>query len=241
MRVLKYIFRIDYPVSYSLIDKLGDFLDYLHINTNKDPYKNVKNNINISSHIITSEGDIGDNKFVITLSVDSFNGELQLTDSSDFNDLLKCQLFSLVQSIIERMRFMKGSEFKRIGLRIFAIDDNEKFKFDKILKYMLDKHQSFVNSLSHMTSNVNDVALTLESINPLEESYRLVFGPYQDAEKNKYFSFDPNIKEGLMFDFDTWQPKISIPELNLIETIKQRIRLYSQIMPKISQQLLEEL
>lgn len=241
MRIIKFIFRVDYPLNYSLIDKLGEFLDFIKNQTTKKPFKDVKNSISIAEHIITSEGTIQENKFQINLNVSSFNGEVEFIKSIDFNDIMKCQLFSLVESVIEKMQFGKNCDFNRIGLRIYVVDENEKFKFESVLENILTKNKSFVGSISKHLDKVNDVGLIFESINDSSDSFRLNLGPYKEKERKKYFTIDPEIVEGLIIDLDVWQSKITIPEFRLTNMIKQKIKLYNEVLPAIASDLLEEL
>ena len=240
MKIVKYVFRVDYPINYSLIDKLGEYLDYISHLTKKEPYTKVKNGIDVSSHIISSSGFIKEDKFIITLSLESFNGEIEFKDSTNFNDIIKCQLFNLVEDVIEKLK-SSNNEYKRIGLRIYVIDANENFKFDKILKYQLKLNESLISSVSKHIPEFNDIALTLESINDDKESIRINIGPYKAKENQKYFKLDPKIDEGLIIDLDAWQNKIIIPKFKIIEMIKQKINLYSRILPVISSNLLKEL
>lgn len=215
-------------------------MDLVRKKTQDKPFSEVNSNINIIEHIITAGGLVDDEKFQITLSLSNFNGAVEFKNSTDFTDIGRCKLFPFVEEIIGKLEF-KNTDYKRIGIRIFAIDTKEVFKFDRILKYILNSNSLFINSLSENLPTVNDTALTFESINDNKESFRLILGAYQEKEKKKYFTIDPDIKEGMIFDLDVWQSKISIQGFNLTNMIRQNIKLYSQILPKLSKNLEEEL
>jgi hypothetical protein len=83
------------------------------------------------------------------------------------------------------------------------------------------------------------MGLVIESTSESGDNIRVSVGPYQEAEKMKYFSLAPGAKEGLIMDIDLWQNKISIPGFKLVDFIKHCQSVFHDLSTGTQKRLLE--
>lgn len=60
MKIYKAIFRLDYPISYKVVDSLGSYLDFITQKLQKKPFKNFNNSIDFVLHALSSQAELED-------------------------------------------------------------------------------------------------------------------------------------------------------------------------------------
>lgn len=243
-KVYKTIFRLDYPISFKIIDNLGEYAEFLHSDSlQKAPFVDGKTNIDLTSHRISSTGSVDKDMFSFTLSITSLDAIIEHGVGVDVGSLSKHPVFDLANKLLPRLEKENDvMRFERIGLRTWSIIENDNFKFDRIRDYLLSKLTKFNNAIKPNFNSSEDIGIVLESKSDAGIAVRISFGPYQIAEQSKYFSLKhDSIKEGLIFDIDIWETKKEIKGLKFIELTKHYQKKMDSIIEKIKENLLEEL
>ncbi len=241
MKIFKTIFRLDYPLSFSILDNLGKQLEFIDQNTSIPPYNKTTGNVDLINHSITHSGNINEDIFKIHLSLKSFYGMVEYHQGYKIENLSKHKLFELSDKVIKNLELKRSSNYNRIGIRSWVIIEQERFKFEQILKLIKKSNSLFDSALTEHFPITNDIAMVFEAKSEELGNIRLGLGPYKKTEKERYFSLSPEIEEGLIMDIDIWQPKISIPNFNLIKLLKENQKVYHKLLKKIETNLIRRL
>lgn len=236
--IYRAIFRIDYPLSYNIMDKLGAQLDFIQQKVVPMKFDATKFDIDPLKHSISFSGQIDKNRYNIRLSLNVLEGTLDFPEGTEIRRISANPLFGLLDQIIENLAIKEGT-YNRIGFRIFVLEINEKFNFENILKLFKEKLKLFETPITQNFAPVNDAGIVLETLNDDSDNIRVSVGPYQADEKGKYFIFDPQIEEALIFDIDVYQKKIKIPGFKLSEFIKEKEKAVENIVTVTSNNLKE--
>lgn len=244
MKIYKSIFRLDYPISFSILDRLGEHLEFIYNKMQKPDFENIKNDINLQNHSINSHGVVGEDEFNLHLSLNTFNAVIEHKEGLNITTLAKHKIFLLADDVIERLDIERNfSEYERIGVRLFIIKEHPGLKFKKILDYMYKLNNPFSSLFTKNSFEVRDIGLILETKNEYDTFLKLHCGPYQENESIKYFSIQPSVKEGFIMDIDVWEKKIKIPNFKFTEFAKSSIKQVNKItedVTKIIEEVLNE-
>ena len=237
MKIFKTIFRIDYPLAYRILDKLGEYAELIQLKTSAEPFTKGGTNINLLQHSLSHTAKIAENIFTLNLDLKTFNAIIEFQEGLASDKLVKIPLFKLADEIIEKLEDDHSSKYRRIGLRNYIIIEREEFDFIKLRDYIWGCNTVFGNALSGHFKEKQGIALIFESESENEDNIRLQLGSYQQSESVKYFSLNNEIKEGLIFDIDIWQSDISVPKLKLVNLINSYQKIYNEIVKKIETQM----
>jgi hypothetical protein len=237
MEVFKTIFRLDFPLAYRILDKLGEYLELIHVKTAQAPFSNGKGNVNLVEHSLSYSAKVGDDTFSLNLDTKTFNAVIEYQDGSAVNTLAKHPLFSLADEVIEKLAAEHSSKYKRIGVRSLILLQKDEFDFAKVRDYMWETNNVFGKSVTDLFNKRYDIGVTFEAQSDDEEYIRVNLGPYHEREIAKYFSLKNDVKKGFIFDIDIWQGNVSIPQLKLIELVHRYQNIYSELVRKIESQL----
>ncbi|MBF0238123.1 MAG: hypothetical protein HQM12_10480 [SAR324 cluster bacterium] len=240
MLVYRWIFRIDY-LCYQILDQLGKYsqlIDDIAIRNAGTDKRNL--NVDSQNHIISLSSESSKSIYKINLSVNSFNGVIDYQDGISLDKISSEPVVKIVDQILEKMEFGNKTSFSRIGFRGFTLLDDEKFTFESIKELLLKKNQSLSNVLVDNFSAPNDIAVTFESSDD-NDFLRVQFGPYQKAERERYFFYPLSLAEALICDIDLYQKNLVIPDFKLSTFIKHQSKLMDSIATGIKQQIREEL
>jgi len=230
-KIYKAIFRLDYPMSYGIVDHLGEYLEFIQNKTDQEPFSKSIGRLNTVSHSISNDCKIGNDVFSLNLSIKSFDAVIEFQNGIDIKKLPKCPLFSLADEVIEKLE--EGNRFKydRIGFRVFLIAENPKFTFKGLLDLIWDCNSIFGDALlKERYTEKEDIALVYEATSKDGEKIRYQCGPYQEKEATKRFSLKNDIKEGFIADIDIWQSKVTLPKLKLVSFINDYQKIYDKII-----------
>lgn len=238
MKAFKTIFRLDFPLAYRILDKLGEYLELIHIKTNQNPFSEGKGNVNLIEHSLSYNAKVADDIFSLNLDTKTFNAVIEYQGGSELNVLAKHPLFILADEVIEKLEKEHSSRYKRIGIRSYIIIQKKEFDFVKIRDYMWNSNKIFGDPLTSLFHTKYDIGVTFEAQSDNEEYIRVNLGPYHEREISKYFSLKNELKEGFIFDIDIWQGNISIPQIKLVELIHRYQKVYSELVSNIESQIL---
>lgn len=235
MKIYKAIFRLDYPLNFVLLDRLGEHLEFIKEKTKVTGFTSVKYDINLVNHLITIMGSYEKNPFTVNLTLNDFDGVIEFTDGILLNDLPKLKFFGIIDNIIKELE-KTNSKYDRIGFRAYVIHQSESLKFSDTLNLMVSNNEKFTKPFSEYFRKLNDVALIMEAIDQGKDSLRVTLGPYKEMEWQKYFSNNPDISEGLMFDIDSFQMKLDQPGFKMSNFIEKSDTIISKIIADILKQ-----
>lgn len=249
MKVYKTIFRLDYPLSYGLVDGLGHRLEFLMTNSqNKAPFTEVGGALNLGQqYSLVHHGHYGEhNRFSTTLGPKTFNSNIEHYKGCDLQELHSNALFKLCDKLIaDKAILSEESRFDRIGIRLWIIATDPKFTKPNILKYLCAKNDYASSVLKSESFNSDDIAITFESKHDDGTQVRVSIGPYSKVEIPKYFTLMVNpeveVEEGLMFDIDISDYKIKVPGFNLSTFSRHKIRTIQSICEKTIESFKKEL
>jgi hypothetical protein len=241
MRIYKSIFRLDFPLAYKILDKLGEYLELIKNKTDENPYSKGRENIDLVRHSLSHTANIGENTFTLNLDLKTFNAVIEFQDGISVDKLYKIELFSLADEIIEKLEDDHSSKYDRIGFRSYILSERKEFKFLKLRDFIWGLNEIFGVSIANHFEEKHDIGIVLEAKSESEEWIKLQLGPYHHNEQSRYFTLENSIREGLIYDIDIWEQKISVPKYNMIESIRNHQNIYKKLINDIEYNILEVL
>ncbi len=240
MKIFKSIFRLDFPLAYKILDKLGEYLEIINDKTREKPFSAGKGNVNLLQHSLSHSAKVADDAFTLNLDLKTFNAVIEFQNGHDIDNLAKHPLFHFSDEVIEKLENEHSSKYERIGFRSHIIVQRDELNFSTLRDYIWNCNQIFGNPITDLFSKPHDIGVIFEAKKPDEsESIRVHLGPYHEREQSKYFVLNHAVKEGLIFDIDIWQTNVSIPHLKLVELIRSHQLVYHELVKNIESQVLE--
>lgn len=237
VKVFKIIFRLDFPLAYRILDKLGEYLEVIKEKTEADPYKDGTGEINLLQHSLSFTSKIKNNIFSLNLNLKTFNSVVEFQDGINISEISKFPLFQFSDEIIEKLENDHNLKYDRIGIRSYIIMKNEEYTFSRLKDYIWNCNETFGVTIENDFEIKNDIGVIFESKSNNNENIRVCLGPYQKKEQGKYFSLENNIDEGLILDIDIWQSKCVIPKLKISTLINNHQKVYNNLIENIKKQL----
>ena len=234
MKIYKAIFRIDYPISFKIIDSLGSYLDFLSQKLKSKPFSNFQSNIDFLNHSLEAKSKLEEDgicRFV--LSPKAIDVLIEFKKGLDIEKLIKNPVSEVYDETIKRVNLEGFSTFDRIGVRLWIVDDSEENKFNELLNYLLKLNNPVNDIFKKNDFPPYDMGIVIDSKNEQGVNIHMQYGPYQKTEELRYFSLKPEIKEGLIMDIDISQDKISIPQFSFLNLIKRYQGYFSKISSDI--------
>jgi len=232
----KTIYRLDYPVSFGLVDHLGHYTQLVKEHSEKPAFTDVRSNLNLSNHTVTTAGKCGRDVFRFTLSLQTMNAVIEHEDGTSLSDLSAHPVIKLSDDVLRSLKESSFNKFERIGFRCFVLVQDTKFTFEKLKKHFIENFGEMSSALNRNFDMFEDIGVVFELMNSKNNDHtKISMGPYKKTEMEKYFSIKPDVEEGLIVDIDVWQKKSEIADLNLsklsrhyFDTIKTTIALINE-------------
>jgi len=223
MKIYKSIFRVDFPLNYSLMDKLGDEFQFMKSITSVEPYNNIQGNVDLNSRSIILHGALGKDRFTVNQTLNSFDFIVEYNEAIDFTRLSNHPILEFTDKVIKRIGAACNDTFERIGYRSWIVIEDDKFKFASIKQQFENKNSIFCNYVNELFGVTSDLGIIIEASKADGTSIRILTGPYQQKEWIKYFSKDIKIVEGLIIDIDIYLAKVQMPNLD-IKQFSRKVR-----------------
>jgi hypothetical protein len=234
MNIFKSIIRIDYPLNYSLLDNLGQELEFIQQKTLEDKkFINSQGNIDLLNHSIRQSGKYKKDSYSLNLSLRTLDMIIIHSEGVEIEFLQSGKPIKLFGEMIKKLSV---KTFERIGFRFWVIIEHDNYKFDLIKEYISNSNKLFSDTIKKQFTEVSDIALVYESHSE-QDNTRISLGPYQEGEEKKYDFQSPNIKEGLIFDIDLWENKIKTPNFNLHTNLTSKLEIVRQTINVINEKL----
>ena len=241
VKIFSSIFRIDYQLSYKILDHLGQQLEEIIDRTKEKPFSETNGKIDLLNHSISSQGKVNCGRYLLNLSINSFDGTVENKDGYEIDRYCKNPVFNLADHIISNLDFKSFKRFNRIGFRSFLVIYGVDIKYDKVLRYFKKINTPFVKMIENNFSDVDDAGVVLECFDDSLGNIRLSIGPYGAKDQKQFFGEELVCKEGIMLDIDWWHEKIEIPGIKLSEIAKKCQDIYNKVVSNIESGILKEI
>jgi hypothetical protein len=218
IHAFKTIFRLDYPLSYALVDELGQYTQMVRDHAAKPTFSKSRTNLNLVEHSLVTTGKCKneDDVFKFTLSLQSLNAVIEHSKGAPLLELHSHPVVKLSDELASQLKFNK---FERIGFRTWIIIQDRNYKFDQLKTYFMDNFGRTLSTEIKKNFDVaEDIAVVFESQNSSsKDRTRILMGPYRREEEGRYFSIalGEEIDQGLIIDIDVWQEKYEVPEIHM--------------------------
>lgn len=240
MKVFKYIFRLDYKRFLNLVDQFGTTIELIQNTFSGQDLKIEEQKSDSLSRNFIFRGSLSTGPFSLTLNPTTFAGNIEFENGLSPEEISKHEYVKKCNSIFSETILQNITYYERIGFRIHAISNLDIFSYKNLSSYFLQKNDYYKKIYEKNIPQVNDVGIVFESIYKEAESLRIDIGPYRELEKEKFFTIDPKIKEGLIADIDLWQWKIKLTKPNLQNMISKNNLVFKQLTENIIHTFKEE-
>ena len=132
-RVFKIIFRVDFPLNFGLLDRIGYFADFIQTFVRREPFKDVTTGVDVVNQSVAGNGKLGDHTFRLNLTLASLDCIVEFTRPGLLLGESIPELLELAELL---MASAKIDKFLRIGYRAWILADGPSLKFDGILREM---------------------------------------------------------------------------------------------------------
>lgn len=241
VRAYKTISRLDFPLSFALVDNLGKFAEVLHEESSKPPMVRKSTNLNLPKHIVNCTASVGEDEFEFNLGLGSLDFLVEYKGGKDFAQTSKHPVVALADLLVRRLEEAKVQRIERIGFRNWILVEHEKFTFEALREVLIKRLPLLRAAVAATFPQVEDVAAIVEAATEDSQNVRVITGPYRAAESEKYFSSDPAVTEALIVDIDVWQRKLEMPRLSLMSLISAQQKMSQRVVEQLVQSLREEL
>jgi len=226
-QIIKVIWRLDFNVSYTYLDKRGSALNALS-NTVPNFWEIVGDGtVHLSYVGSTTKNDINR---TISLEPTSLNGDIEWLAGTALDRFLSDESFRGIDRIVrELLKVCEIRSLGRAGLRLFCVSrfaDGKRERERTLV--LLDKNIKTVANES--LGPINDVGFILEGNTADRIGYKVTFGPFD--QKNVLMSLRAkpsadNLKllneADLFFDVDLFESNFSFAEHSLFRWSQTKV------------------
>ena len=222
-RVMNLIWRLDYPLSYSFMDKLGSMRRIVTETVPNYWTKVIDGNI-LYSYVADYHNIENGVARDMSVEVQSMNGQLRWRTGTDLARVLQTEDFRNINRIVQNLlKIIDVKEIKRAGVRFqgmgnFADGKGRGFqRFSKVIT------NNVVTGVENAVGGDNDdLAIIFTGKTKDGIGYRIQCGPSSQTDFITFFQQPPGEKEleilklnDFSFDFDLFEFNTSFVEHNL--------------------------
>jgi hypothetical protein len=240
VQVFKSIYRLDFPLSFALIDNLGKYAEILHEKTGAVPFERQNTNVNLVEHRVASQVVVGKDVARFNLSLNSFDFVVEYRDGLSLGNAHKHPTVELATELARNLQAAPTNKIQRLGIRHWILIQDPKFTYTHLRNALVSQLELVKRAVEASFPTVEDVAATFEASAKDGTQARTSLGPYREAERERYFSLPNEIEEALIVDIDVWQAKLEIPALSLEAVAKSYERMSRRVVDKLVHELLEQ-
>jgi hypothetical protein len=238
MRVYKSIYRLDFPLFFSLVDNLGMYAQLLGKETADRPFDARGIDLNLAEHKVSARLLVNNDKALVNLTLKSFDFIVEYSGGVPLGEAFKHPIVALGASIIEALQKAPVQAVERLGIRHWILIERDQFAFGRLRDAIVRQVAPIRRAVSASFQTVDDVAVTLEASAGASARSRTSVGPYREAEQRRYFSINVPVSEALMTDIDIWQEKLEIPKISIASTAKSFERHARSVVDKLVPEML---
>lgn len=235
--IFRLIFRLDYPISYQLLDSMGKISDSIQTVFDQLGEMQKKVDLEVANRKISAsclQQDEKGLKFVVELQ--SMHGTFDFKNGVNTLELRKFFGVRIIHEVIERLGLESLRYFNRFGIRCLYLVEGSKFTFESINKHVLKQGEILSKSLTSCGFQQEDSMITIigtKNINGLRVSY----GPYKKNEAQIHFALYPQVEQGLMIDIDLYATNLQAQNIDF----KSKLELYLTEIDNIAKSIIDNL
>ncbi|HEY2405221.1 MAG TPA: hypothetical protein VGI10_04425 [Polyangiaceae bacterium] len=211
MKLYKSIFRVDFPLCFGIIDRLGKYSDFLHKTTQRLPFVDAKSEVNLVNNTLANSGRVDNDHYRFGLTITSLDAVTEHTDGVEVGELAKHPVFEVGDAMRDELKGDIGTVYERVGLRVWILVEEPSFSFEGIRDALRANLPQLDGPVSKAFPKPKDLAIVFEATNEHDVDARVACGPYRSSEYEKYFKKEPALREGLVLDIDFSERKVDIP------------------------------
>jgi hypothetical protein len=222
-RVMRLIWRLDYPVSYGFLDKLGTVRRVV-VETVPNFWTNVIDGNILHSYVADYQNIKSGIAREMSVEAQSLNGQLSWRSGTDLARILQTEDFRNIDRIVrELIRIIDIREMKRVGVRFLGMGnfaDGKGKAFQKFSNLIANAVISGVEDA--VSGNNEDLAIVFTGKTKDGISYRIQCGPTSENDFVTFFQRPGDEKElevlrqsDFSFDIDLFEFNTSFIEHNL--------------------------
>jgi hypothetical protein len=227
-KIVKLIWRLDYPVSYSYIDARGRALKVIR-ETVDGFWKSVGDGALHMSFI--ARHAMEDSLRMLSLETNCLNGAFEWQCGTELSSVLRSEQFRGVDRIAREL--LKIAEVRRVGragVRFFCVEnyaDGRANAHDRTLGLLNDRLRA--NATSSL-GTITDVGVVFEGAAEDKVSYRSSHGPYARKNLELILETPPTQDQytilgdpDLFFDIDLYEQDFSFEEHSLFRWTETKL------------------
>jgi hypothetical protein len=237
----KTIFRLDYDLSFRLLDYFGHITEVVHKATSVAPFSNTHTELNLAQNSFSTTARCGEDGFKFNLSLTTMNAVIEHSNGTDVSTLHNHPALKLADLVIKEFDEAALKKMKRVGFRTWLIYQGDDLKFSRLRDHFLKRNAPISSAVHKHFEMAEDFSATFESARKNSDNCRVAIGPYKEEEKAKYFSMPVTIKEGFMIDIDIWQNNCELPEFSVVKNSRHYFQSITEVGKDIRESLLEDL
>lgn len=217
--IYRLIFRLDYPMSYKLLDSLGKITDFVQTAFDQLDAKQKKVDLEILNRKIDAGClDKNDNGLRFVVELQSIHGSFDFKNGISISEVQSFFGVKFIHEMIGQLGLDSLKYFSKFGIRCLYLAENPKFSFDAINNYILHQEKILSRSFESCNFRQDDSMVTIVGEKEIY-GLRIAYGPYAAAEALRHFMIAPEVKEALMIDIDLSSSKIEAQKIDFISKL----------------------
>lgn len=218
------IFRLDYPISYQLIDNLGKVSDFVYKAFDGLPDVQKEVNLDINKRRIDASASKKDESGIkLTVELQSLHGSIDFKDSVPTTEIRKHFGVKIIHDVIDILGLESLEYFNRFGIRCLFLVENKKFTFETINTYILKQEKILSKSFFACKFSPEDSMIRIVGAKDIY-GLGVSFGPYKKEEAARHFLISPSVSEALILDIDLFTVKFQSTKLDF----RAKLEIYLQ-------------
>jgi hypothetical protein len=227
-QIIKLIWRLDYPISYTYLDKRGAALKVLN-DTVERFWDVIAEGQNSTS--LTARTEKEDAFRVFSLETNNMNGAIEWRRGTDLSRALQDASFRAVDRIVlELLRLLDIRALTRAGLRVMCTEKFADGRSGAHKRIFALVDGELRKSTEAGVGSIKDVAITFEGETTDHFNYRAIFGPYDKKNVEQALEKKPTEAEykilgepDLFFDIDLFETNFSFAEHTLFRWANTKV------------------
>lgn len=222
-RLINLIWRLDYGLSSSFLDKLGTVRKTLQ-NTEPKFWSTVGDGALVYSFSAQYQDLAKGISRQMSAELQSLNGSFEWKSGTELERVLQAEEFRRVNRIVQEiLRIIEVKELRRVGIRFRGMGTFADGKGGGFRRFADLLRRAFVNSIERaLMGKTDDLSFTFTGKTDDSVNYRITIGPRSEADFATLFAgpIENKLREVLSqndftFDIDLFEQNTSFVEHNL--------------------------
>jgi hypothetical protein len=245
-RIFRSIYRLDFPPSFALVDRMGEYAAFMAEEVGVNPLLQKKGTrLDLLNHVVTSNLTAGEDRAALSLTLNSFDLQVDYKVGNALGEAHKHATVEFATELFRKIQGLPIRSLERIGIRHWILVEDDKFEFSQIRDLIVDLLRPVRSAIATSFPTIEDVAAIFEACTDDGTHSRTILGPYRKAERERHFPWaeggTAEIDQALIVDVDLWQSKMEIPAFSISATAKTFEKMAHSVVNKLTSRFLEDL